>query len=284
MSDELTIRRASSVQDYLACQNAQRLAWGIQDDSYVIPLATMVGAQLHGGIVLGAFLPTGEAVGMSFGFLGRTEEGRICFYSQLTGVVPGRQSGGLGYRLKLAQREIALAEGVALMAWAFDPLQARNASFNLVKLGTTCGRYVDDMYGRRSDQLNQGVATDRLIAEWDLKRPLPTTKIETACSPGPDLSLITSTPREDGFREVISQEPISLNDAAETLLVEIPAEIGNLRQQDPALAERWRCAVRGALVTAFQVGYRAVGMRREAGGGDSLERVFYRLSRAGQGD
>ena len=75
-------------------------AWGITDDSYLVPIATMVGANLHGGLVLGAFLPGGEAVAMSFAFLGRIE-GRLCLYSQLTGVVPGYQSRGLGYQIKL---------------------------------------------------------------------------------------------------------------------------------------------------------------------------------------
>src|SRR5437763_14879553 len=118
MDDEITIRRARCIADYHACQQAQRLAWGIADEGYVVPIATLVGAQLHGGLVLGAFLPGGEAVGVSFAFLGRIE-GRLCLYSQLTGIVPGRQSAGLGYRLKLAQREHALAEGIGRIAWAF---------------------------------------------------------------------------------------------------------------------------------------------------------------------
>src|SRR5215218_1403016 len=117
MADAITIRRAETPRDYRACQQAQRLAWGIADEAYVVPIATMVGAQLHGGLVLGAFLPGGEAVGVSFAFLGRLE-GRLCLYSQLTGVVPGHQSGGLGYQLKTAQREHALAEGIGLIAWA----------------------------------------------------------------------------------------------------------------------------------------------------------------------
>src|SRR4051794_39624243 len=107
MGDEITIRRAESLADYRACQEAQRLAWGIADESYVVPIATMVGAQLHGGLVLGAFRPAGEAVGISFAFLGRID-GRIGLYSQLTGVVPGWQSHGLGSRLKTAQRALAL--------------------------------------------------------------------------------------------------------------------------------------------------------------------------------
>src|SRR3954464_5216810 len=126
MDDDIKIRRAESPADYHACQSAQRRAWGLADEGYVVPVATMVGAQLHGGVVLGAFLPGGEAVGVSFAFLGRVG-GRLCLYSQLTGIVPGRQSEGLGYRLKAAQRECALADGVDLIAWAFDPLQSGNA-------------------------------------------------------------------------------------------------------------------------------------------------------------
>src|SRR5437763_16994915 len=91
--DEITIRPAETVADYRACQDAQRRAWGIAEDGYLIPVATLVGANLHGGLVLGAFLTTGEAVAMSFAFLGRIE-GRLCLYSQLTGVVPGYQSRG----------------------------------------------------------------------------------------------------------------------------------------------------------------------------------------------
>ncbi len=102
---------------------------------------------------------------MSFAFLGRIE-GRLCLYSQLTGVVPGYQSQGLGYQIKVVQRDFARAEGIGLIAWAFDPLQAGNAHFNLARLGATAGRYIDNMYGERTDALNAGVPTDRLIAEW----------------------------------------------------------------------------------------------------------------------
>src|SRR5947209_1059924 len=130
MSDAVTIRPAESIADYHACQEAQRKAWGIGEERYVVPLATMVGAQLHGGLVLGAFRADGSAVGVSFAFLGRID-GRLCLYSQLTGVVPGQQGRGLGGRLKQAQRQFARAAGLELIAWAFDPLQAGNAHFNL---------------------------------------------------------------------------------------------------------------------------------------------------------
>src|SRR5215218_5566573 len=146
MADDVHIRRAESVADYHACQDAQRRAWGIAEEGYVVPIATLVGAQLHGGLVLGAFLPGGEAVGLSFAFLGRVE-GRLCLYSELTGVVPGHQGRGVGRRLKHAQWEWARSEGLELLAWAFDPLQEGNAHFNLETLGASAGRYLADMYG-----------------------------------------------------------------------------------------------------------------------------------------
>src|SRR3954471_23531261 len=102
----IILRRAEAPADYLALQEAQRRAWGLADDSYVVPVATMVGAQHHGGLVLGAFLPDGAAVVLSFAFLGRSG-GRWCLNSQLTGVVPGYQGRGLGARMKELQRDHA---------------------------------------------------------------------------------------------------------------------------------------------------------------------------------
>jgi predicted GNAT superfamily acetyltransferase len=126
VDDQITIRRARSIADYRACQEAQKRAWQISDDGYLVPVATMVGANLHGGLVLGAFRPDGQAVAMSFAFLGRTE-GRLFLYSQLTGVIPEYQSRGLGLEIKLFQRQLARSEGIERIAWAFDPLQAGNA-------------------------------------------------------------------------------------------------------------------------------------------------------------
>jgi predicted GNAT superfamily acetyltransferase len=275
----VTIRRAETVADYRACQDVQRHAWGITEDGYLIPIATMVGANLHGGLVLGAFLPDGAAVAMSFAFLGRIE-GRICLYSQLAGVAPGYQSHGLGYRIKLHQRDIARAEGIGWIAWAFDPLQAGNAHFNLARLGASCGRYVENMYGERTDALNAGVPTDRLIAEWDTAqestpqiRPDAVTVlprlINTTAGPGGESDL-DATPTPIGFGPWPCAETTSL-------LVEVPGDIARLRRERPDLAERWRVAVRSAFQSAFAEGYRAVSFVRDET--VTPRRVFYVLDR-----
>lgn len=278
VGDQITLRRAESVADYLACQNAQKLAWGITEDGYVIPIATMVGANLHGGLVLGAFLADGRAVAMSFAFLGRVE-GRPCLYSQLTGVVPGRQSAGLGYEIKMLQREFAISEGLPTIAWAFDPLQARNAHFNLVKLGAAVRRYVVDMYGARTDQLNAGAATDRLIAEWDVNREpgraalaSPAEVFETTPA------LIETQAIAEGLAEPVGAR---LPSGAARVWLEVPSDVAGLRRHHPSLAGRWAKAVRSAFVDALAAGYEAVGFVREDT--DECSRCGYLLERSGSG-
>ncbi len=255
LDDGIAIRKAESIEDYLACQQAQRLAWGITDDSYVVPLATMIGAQLHGGLVLGAFNLKGEALGLSFAFLGKVE-GRACLYSQLTGVVPGCQGLGLGGRLKQAQRDYARAEGLECLAWAFDPLQAGNARFNLDKLGATSRRFVEDMYGQRSDALNAKAPTDRLIAEWstrDEQPPRPT------FDPSGVPRLIEVGPRPEARLDGRLDAP--------TALIDLPPEIGAIRRDDPEKARAWSVAVRRAFQAAFASGYRAEGFVKEPSAG-----------------
>ncbi|MFO0888152.1 MAG: hypothetical protein U0790_03285 [Isosphaeraceae bacterium] len=274
IDDAITIRPAQSVEDYRACQEAQRRAWGITEPGYVVPIATMVGANLHGGLVLGAFLDDGRAAAMSFAFLGRVEE-RLCLYSQLTGVTPDWQGRGLGHELKTAQREFARRSSIPLIAWAFDPLQAGNAHFNLERLGARVRRYIDNMYGERTDALNAGVPTDRVIAEWDV----------AAEEGGP------AEPRWPGFpprmpglirvAEGRSGTPIPAgvdeHRRAAAVFVEVPAGIARLRQHDSEAAESWRLAVRRALRDCFAAGYVAVGFSR--GKIDDVDRCGYVLVR-----
>jgi predicted GNAT superfamily acetyltransferase len=279
--DEITIRPAETVADYRACQDAQRRAWGIAEDGYLIPVATLVGANRHGGLVLGAFLPGGAAVAMSFAFLGRIED-RLCLYSQLTGVVPNYQSRGLGYRIKLHQREFARSAGLDRIAWAFDPLQAGNAHFNLARLGAMAGRYIENMYGERTDALNAGVPTDRLIAEWDttaVAEPLATASIppvEVATAP----RLIMTDPKAGDDREpggVPGPLVVAPVGTAPRVLLEIPGDIRRLRRDQPDLAERWRVAVGQSFRTAFDAGYHAVHFVRDETAG--RRRGFYVLER-----
>lgn len=279
LDDQITIRRAETAADYRACQDVQRRAWGITDQGYIVPIATMVGANLHGGLVLGAFLPGGDAAAFSFAFLGRTE-GRLCLYSQLTGVVPGYQGRSLGFHIKQLQREIARSEGIELIVWAFDPLQAGNAHFNLSRLGATSHRYIENMYGERTDALNPGVPTDRLIAEWETRETSATPISEEEVSGLPRLIQLGQGGRAEGTATSNEQSPqfagIPLTEAPRILL-EIPEEIAHLRRESPGLAEGWRQAVNQAFRTAFAAGYRAIGFVRDDS--SSGRRFYYVLGR-----
>lgn len=249
MSSEITIRPAHTQADYAACQEAQRLAWGLTDDSYVVPVATMVGAQLHGGLVLGAFLEDGRAVGVLFAFLGRIGT-RLGLYSQLTGVIPGYQDRGLGSRMKHAQRVFAQEHGLDVIAWAFDPLQAPNARFNLHKLRARGKRYVENMYGPRTDDLNRGALTDRLIVEWETTDQGPTelTVVDKGMLP----CLVSSSERPED-PPVVDLSGLTRRDPQ--LFLEVPRDIGQIRSQDPERAELWRRAVSEAFLAAFDVRY-----------------------------
>jgi predicted GNAT superfamily acetyltransferase len=261
MSDEdtITIRPAATIADYQSCQDVQRRAWGITEEEYVVPIATMVGAQLHGGLVLGAFDADGQAVGVSFAFLGRFE-GRLCLYSQLTGVAPGQQGRGIGFSLKQAQRAFARAAGLEQIAWAFDPLQAGNAHFNLGQLGARSHTFIENMYGPRTDALNKGVPTDRLIAVWSTaEEPRPRSRVDPA-----ELEqlprVVEGDARLGGDLEVIAL--VEFADGHATVLLEIPDDIGRLRSESPALAEAWRRAAADTFTTLFAAGFEAVDFIR----------------------
>jgi predicted GNAT superfamily acetyltransferase len=210
---------------------------------------------------------------MSFAFLGRIE-GRLCLYSQLTGVVPEHQSRGLGLEIKLFQRQVARSEGIERIAWAFDPLQAGNAHFNLSRLGAHAARYVENMYGERTDRLNAGVPSDRLIAEWDVAAESAAPLSYDSVAELPRMIELKEAPRHSLVP--IAVRPISQG-TEPRLLLEIPIDIVALRSEDPALAETWRSLVALAFERAFEQSYRAVHFVRDHS--SVLRRGFYVLER-----
>jgi predicted GNAT superfamily acetyltransferase len=283
--DEIIIRAAESTADYRALQEAQRRVWGVVDETIILPVATMASARHHGGFVAGAFSPDGTAVGVSFGFLGRIE-GRLCLYSQLTGVVPGHQSRGLGMRLKEAQRDFCRAEGIALIAWAFDPMQAGNAHFNLQKLGATSRRLVQDMYGPRTDALNAGVRTDRLIAEWEIDAVPPPVLTDDEARALPRVLVtppITDSERREmppGVAIQIGRDtPWSKYPEGPRFLLEVPSSIAEMRRDNPDKAMYWQAIATSALIGCFEMGYSAVGFVRTREEGEAQDRSHYVLER-----
>jgi predicted GNAT superfamily acetyltransferase len=256
---QVTIRDVRGADELRACQDLQRRAWGITEDGYILPVATMAGAQKVGGLILGAFDDVNhQLVGFAFAFLGRLK-GRLILYSQLTGVHPAHQSTGIGRMLKFEQRARARDMGLDAVVWAFDPLQASNAAFNLGVLGATCSTYEVDLYGSRTDALNAGLATDRLLAEWP-------TGVEPAAGrtePWPDgIDLIqTRGFQELGLRIVASVRAIPSDTSH--VHIQIPWRIADVKAYGPPGAAReWQLALRDAFQAAFAAGFVAIGFSR----------------------
>ncbi|MFJ5529327.1 chorismate synthase [Streptomyces sp. NPDC093261] len=164
---------------------------------------------------------------------------------------------GLGPVVKQAQRAWLLERGARTLRWTFDPLVARNARFNLVKLGATGTEYLVDFYGPMADGVNDGDESDRLTVTWDLvsprRPPAPAAvppALDSARAAGSDLA-------PDGG-------PLARRSPDDrTLWCRVPHDVVALRVTDPALALRWRHAVREVFTKAFAEGFTATGMSRD---------------------
>lgn len=237
LADLDAIRAAAAVLDAV---------WGAEE---VMSAHITRAVQHAGGYVAGAWsrADPGRLVAASVGF-GGLESGpdgyRPTLHSHITGVLPGWR--GVGMALKDHQRAWCLARGIEAVTWTFDPLVARNAWFNVVKLGASVVGYAVDLYGPMADGLNAGQPSDRLDVRWDLRRAVP----------GPMSA--------EGARWLLADDggpvPGPAPSTGEPLLVAVPDDVEALRRADPTLAGRWRMAVRDTLGAALAEGWRVAGM------------------------
>ena len=160
------LRRCHGIEDFRACVALQKEVWNFSD-AELVPLRMFVVADKVGGQIMGAF--EGDTmVGFALSVPG-TRSGHIYLHSHMLAVRKDHRNGGLGRQLKLMQREDALARGIELIEWTFDPLEIKNAYLNIEKLGAVARRYNINQYGITSSPLQGGLPSDRLIAEWWLK-------------------------------------------------------------------------------------------------------------------
>jgi predicted GNAT superfamily acetyltransferase len=179
-ADSIVIRRCDGLEELRACVALQKEVWNF-NDAELVPLRLFVVAEKVGGQVMGAF--DGAAmVGFALSVPG-TRSGHIYLHSHMLAVRSDHRNGGLGRRLKLLQREDALARGIELIEWTFDPLEIKNAYLNIEKLGAIARRYNINQYGITSSPLQGGLPSDRLIAEWWLKSKRVETLLATGKNP-----------------------------------------------------------------------------------------------------
>jgi predicted GNAT superfamily acetyltransferase len=208
-----------------------------------------------GNYVGGAF-EEGLLVGACVGFFHAPNEDTL--HSHIAGVSRAAAGRNIGFALKLHQRAWALTHGVAEIAWTFDPLVARNAYFNLVKLGARPTEYLPNFYGAMSDDINGADDSDRLLVRWPLLDP----RVALACAGGAtgalaDEELAAGAVVALGIASGARPRPGRLDGA--TSLVAVPHDIERLRVVDPTLAWQWRSAVRHTLATLVARGDRIDG-------------------------
>ena len=165
-AESIVIRRCDGLEELRACVALQKEVWNFSDAD-LVPLRMFVVAEKVGGQVMGAFEGK-EMVGFALSLPG-TRSGRLYLHSHMLAVRKDQRNGGLGRRLKMLQREDALARGIDLIEWTFDPLEIKNAYLNIEKLGAIARRYNINQYGITSSPLQGFLPTDRLVAEWWLK-------------------------------------------------------------------------------------------------------------------
>lgn len=251
--NEITIRELTSLGEARAASELFDRIWG---KARVVSHELLLAMATHGGEVLGAFRE-GELVGAQMGFLGLLE-GRPVLHSHVTGVAPDVQHRGVGLLLKRAQRDWCLDRDIDTVTWTFDPLVARNAYFNLRKLGVIADRLHRDFYGPMTDALNAGDRSDRLEARWELRAP----RVVAALAgerPLPDPAGAAILLDEAEGR------PVPGEPGGERMVVRVPPDYAALRGTDPPGARAWRDAVADALEAAFAAGYQAVDFLREGG-------------------
>jgi predicted GNAT superfamily acetyltransferase len=230
MSEAIVVRKCDKLQEFHACVALQREIWG-ETDLEVEPATMFVVAAHSGGQVLGAF-DGAQLVGYTLAVAG-WRESKPYLHSHHTGIHQDFRNLGIGRKLKLFQREEALARGIRLVEWTFDPLELRNAHFNFNCLGAISRRYLPNLYGVTTSPLHRGLATDRLLAEWHL----------------------------DSRRVVATIGGIApeLVDAPAT--IELPGALEQWKQTDPAQLESVQTHVRAEFGKWFARGYAALATR-----------------------
>jgi predicted GNAT superfamily acetyltransferase len=269
----MNIREITTLEGCRDVVGIQEQVWGA--DSEVVPASVLVVSIKRGGILLGAY-EKDAMIGFVWSLPGWLPNGERTHWSHMLGVVPEARGARAGEQLKWAQRDAALAQGVALIEWTFDPLQALNAHLNLSRLGSVAPAFLADAYGPMFGPLHRGTPTDRLIAAWWINKPHvirrrertdPAVRGLSARSRDLQAAPAVLTVRDEGGWDVCGDVRTDLHDSR--LLVPIPAKFNDMQASATGLALAWRRATRTVFQTYFGRGYVAVDffLNRERGGG-----------------
>jgi predicted GNAT superfamily acetyltransferase len=224
----ISIRTLDAAEEMNVCVELQNSIWGYSAID-IVPDQIFIVAKKTGGQVMTAY-DGDKPVGFALAF-GAIREGLTYLHSHMVGVLDEYQNRGVGRLLKLAQRDEALDRGINLIEWTFDPLQLKNAHFNIERLGAIVRHYIPNLYGRTSSPLHAGLPTDRLVAEWWIR----SRRVEDV------LAGRLRTARSHCAR------------------IAIPAGIRQICRDEPQAAEKVQTKLREQFLAHIDNGYAAIG-------------------------
>lgn len=227
MPGDIEIRLCGELAEYEECERLQAAVWG---EDLVISASIFVVAHHTGGQVIGAF-DGSTLVGFTMALAG-VREGKPFLHSHMTAVLSEYRDRGVGRRLKLFQRQEALKRGIGLVEWTFDPLELKNAYFNLVRLGAVARRFIPNCYGVTESPLHAGLPTDRLVAEWWLD--------------------------SERVKNVLADNPLPAK--GPVARISLPSNLGQIKSGDRDLATRVQTAAREQFQKYFRSGCVATGV------------------------
>lgn len=265
----VTYRDLATLDDFAAVVELERQIWGPGYDD-VVPEPILTVSVHRGGILIGAFADD-RMIGFVYSLPG-IKHGKPTQWSHMLGVVDEFRQAGVGYQLKLLQRDRALAMGLDLIEWTFDPLQAANAHLNFAKLGVVVEEYLENVYGSSGSPLHQGNPTDRFVAEWYIRKPsvahaftsdvaqnfLGPPKRATREGGSPASVDAVAVNRTEWADEWLESVDVDLSVEAGRLTVDIPIGFTEMLARSPERAMAWRVCTRAIFTTYLARGYRVV--------------------------
>jgi len=243
------IRLLKSHEDFLACERIQKAVWGAPAASTELLNVT----QKYGGVVLGAAVE-GRIVGFLYAFLARRHR-RLVHWSHMMAVEARYRDLGLGFRMKLAHRRLALKQGLSCICWTYDPLQSRNAFLNIGRLGARANEYAPDCYGPFPSRIEKGLPSDRFVVDWRISSAAVARRLREGAPPPANLAMPRINTTRFDRRGFLEDRSMALTLSHPQLLVEIPANTDVMRAKAWELARRWRAETRRIFQHYFAAGY-----------------------------
>jgi predicted GNAT superfamily acetyltransferase len=281
------IRPLTALKELESVEALQRLVW--DDPSTVVYKHMLISFVRNGGSIIGA-LDGDNVVGFVLSYLGmespeaeRPAMANLKLVSQRMAVLPEYRNTGIGYDLKLAQRQYAIKQGIRLITWTFDPLLSRNAHLNVRKLGGIVREYERDLYGTANSPLVSLGSSDRVIVEWWVTNNRVEQRISgkrgaLSLSQYTDANATILNPTQEGPKGYLQPGGRVIEPQSHVALLEIPDNYQSMARDEPEIAKTWRQHTRDILQELFGAGYVITDFVRGEHGTDERTRCFYALS------